>query len=410
MKNINNPFKNVMQQLEKVSQIADLNQELVLKLKEPNRFIQANLPVRMDNGELKFFTAYRVQYDNSRGPYKGGIRFHPDVNLDEIKTLAFLMAIKCSVVDIPMGGGKGGATVNPKELSAKEIENLSRAWARAFADVIGPKKDVPAPDVYTNSQIMDWMEDEYSQIIGKKTLAVITGKSLENGGSLGRDKATGLGAFYVLESLLSKLSLENSLKIAVQGFGNAGGIFTDFVKEVGHQIVAVSDSRGGTFNENGLDIEALKKHKQETGSVQNFPGAENISNEELLELSVDVLALAALENQVVKENAENIKAKVVLEIANGPVSKEADEILEIKGIIIVPDILANAGGVMVSYFEWFQNMNNEKWELEKVNGKLKEKMNKAFDEVWEISKKYEANLRMSAFISALQRIEKSMKL
>jgi len=403
-------FKNAVQNLMKAGEIASINKDVLLKLKNPDRLVEAYLPVRMDNGSLEIFRAYRVQHDNSRGPYKGGIRFHPQVDLEGIKVLSFLMAIKCAVVDIPLGGGKGGVSVNPKELSEKELENLSRAWIRAFIDVIGPNKDVPAPDVYTNSQIMDWMEDEYSQIVGQKTPAVMTGKSLENGGSLGRDKATGLGAFYVLESLLGKLNLSNPLEVAVQGFGNAGGVFIDFAQEAGYKIVAVSDSRGGIYNAEGLDIEALKEHKKASGSVQDFPGAQNIKNEELLELAVDILSLAALENQITKENASNIKAKLILEIANSPVTKSADKILEKKNIIVVPDVLTNAGGVTVSYFEWLQNMNKEKWELEKVNQELNKKMTQAFDEVWDISKEYKVNLRIGAFILALKRLEKSIKL
>jgi glutamate dehydrogenase (NADP+) len=403
------PFLNAIENLRRAGEIASINKDILLKLENPDRFVEANLPVRMDNGTLKFFQAYRVQYDDSRGPYKGGIRFHPQVDLEEIKALASLMAIKCAVIDIPMGGAKGGVSVNPKELSEKELENLSRAWIRSFADVIGPDKDVPAPDVYTNAQIMDWMEDEYSKITGKKTLAVITGKSIENGGSLGRDKATGLGAFYIFKNLISKLNLDKDLKIAVQGFGNAGGIFIDFVQERGYKIVAVSDSRGGIYDQDGLNIEALKKHKQETASVQNFSKAQNIANEELLELPVDVLVLAALENQITENNANNIKAKWIMEIANGPITKKADQILEQKNIIISPDVLINAGGVMVSCFEWLQNMKNEKWELDKVNQELEKKMNQAFNEVWDIKEKYQVSLRMSAFILALQRLENSIK-
>ncbi len=403
-------FSNVIDNLNQAGQEADINKEVILKLQNPNRFVEASLPVRMDSGELKFFKAYRVQYDDSRGPYKGGIRFHSQVDLEEIKALSSLMAIKCAVANIPMGGGKGGVSVNPKELSEKELEILSRAWIKSFADVIGPRKDVPAPDVYTNSQIMDWMEDEYSKIVGQDTPAVITGKSLGNGGSLGRDKATGLGAFYVFQGLSSELKLDTNLKIAVQGFGNAGSIFADFAVEAGHKIVAVSDSRGGVYNENGLDLEDLKEHKKQTGSVQNFAGAQNIDNTELLELSVDILALAALENQITASNAENIKAKVILEIANGPIDKDADQILEKNNIVVAPDILTNAGGVVVSYFEWYQNMNNEQWTLEEVNEKLKEKMNQAFSEVWQISKEYQTSLRISAFISALKRLEESIKL
>ncbi len=404
------PFLNITNNLIKAGKIASINKDVLLKLKNPDRLAEAYLPVRMDNGSLQIFRAYRVQYNNSRGPYKGGIRFHPQVDLEGIKALSSLMAIKCAVVDIPMGGGKGGVSVNPKELSEKELENLSRAWVRAFADIIGPNKDVPAPDVYTNSQIMDWMEDEYSQIVSQKTLAVITGKSLENGGSLGRDKATGLGAFYIFENLLSKLELGKDLKIAVQGFGNAGSVFIDFAKKAGYKIVAVSDSKGALYNEDGLDVERLKIYKKENGSFQNFGALKNISNKELLELDVDILVLAALENQITEENADNMKAKLILEIANGPITKGADKILAEKEIVVCPDVLANAGGVAVSYFEWFQNINNEKWELDKVNQELEKKMTQAFNEVWEISKKYEINLRMSAFVLALKRLEKSIKL
>lgn len=405
-----NPFLNAIENLMRAGKIASLNKDILLKLENPDRLVEAHLPVRMDNGNLQIFKAYRVQYDNSRGPYKGGIRFHPQVDLDEIKALSSLMAIKCAVVDIPMGGGKGGVSVNPKELSETELENLSRAWIRAMADIIGPNKDVPAPDVYTNAQIMDWMEDEFSQIKGKKIPAVITGKSLENGGSLGRDKATGLGAFHIFQNLVSRFNLSKSSKIAVQGFGNAGEVFIDFVKQAGYKIVAVSDSRGGIYNEDGLDIETLKIHKKGTKCVQDFPGARNISNEELLELPVDVLVLAALENQITKDNANNIQARKIIEIANSPVTEESDKILEQKNIIISPDVLTNAGGVMVSYFEWLQNIENEKWELEKVNQELERKMNQAFQEVWEIKEKYKTSFRMSAFISALQRLEKSIKL
>jgi len=404
------PFLNIIDNLIRAGKIASINKDVILKLQNPDRFVEACVLVRMDDGSLKFFRSYRVQYDNSRGPYKGGIRFHPQVDLEKVKALASLMTIKCAVVDIPMGGGKGGASVNPKELSKTELEKLSRGWVKAFVSILGPQKDVPAPDVYTNSQIMDWMEDEYSQIVGEKTPAMITGKSIENGGSLGRDKATGLGAFYIFEDLLSKLELGKDLKIAVQGFGNAGGVFIDFAQEAGYKIVAVSDSKGAVYDENGLDIEKLKDHKKENGSVQNFGALKNISNKKLLELDVDILVLAALENQVTKENVNDIKADLILEIANGPITKGADRILEERGIIVGPDVLANAGGVVVSYFEWLQNINNEKWTKEDVNKKLKDIMTKAFNEVWEISEKYKISLRMSAFISALKRLEKSIKL
>ncbi len=405
------PFLNTLDNLTQAGKIALIDKRVILKLQNPDRFIEANIFVEMDDGDLRIFKAYRVQYNNSRGPYKGGIRFHPSVDLEEIKALAFLMVIKCAVVDIPFGGAKGGVSVNSKELSNKELEKLSRAWIQAFYDVIGPEKDVPAPDMYTNAQIMDWMEDEYSQIVNKKTPAIITGKSIENNGSLGRDKATGLGAWQVFNKIIKKLDYINQeSKIVIQGFGSAGGVFIDYAIEKNYKIIAVSDSKGGVYNKNGLDINKLKKHKQARGSVQDFNDAQNISNEELLELETDILVLAALENQITKENANEIKAKLILEIANGPISKEADEILAQKNILVCPDILSNAGGVVVSYFEWLQNIKAEKWTAEEVFEKLEKIMNKAFDDVWNISKEYNINLRMSAFILALKRLEKAIKL
>jgi len=405
------PFLNTIDNLTQAGKIVLINEQLILKLQNPDRYVEANLPLKMDNGDLRFFKAYRVQYDNSRGPYKGGIRFHPSVDLEEIKALALLMVIKCAVIDVPFGGAKGGISIDAKKLSVQELEKISRTWVRFFNDIIGPEKDIPAPDVYTNAQTMDWMENEYSKIQGQSIPAVITGKSIENNGSLGRDKATGLGAWQILNKLIENLDyLNQESKIVIQGFGNAGGVFIDYAQEAGYKIIAVSDSKGGIYNKNGLDIKKLREHKQASGSVQGFNNAQNISNEELLELEADILVLAALENQITKENADEIKAKLILEIANGPISKDADKVLDKKNILVCPDILTNAGGVVVSYFEWLQNKKEEKWSEEKVFEKLEKIMNKAFDEVWEDSQYYNVNLRLAALISALKKLEKSFQI
>lgn len=406
---MSNTFSNVMEQLNRSGKITSIDREVILKLKNPDRFVEAFIPVRMDNGELKIFTGYRVQYDNSKGPYKGGVRFCPEIELSTVKALAFLMTIKCSVVNIPFGGAKGGVAVNTKELSSNEIEKLSRGFIRAFKEFIGPKKDIMAPDLYTDSQIMAWMADEYSKIIGRDEPCIVTGKPVESGGCVGRDTSTAQGAFYVLKQILKRLDGKELSSVAIQGFGNAGAVFFELVINAGYKVIAVSDSKGGIYNKDGLDIKEVKRHKKEKDSVIGFQGAKDITNNELLELPVDILVLAALEDQITKDNASNIKAKLIVEIANGPISKDADEILEKKEIIVSPDVLTNAGGVVVSYFEWLQNMNNEKWTEKEVFEKLEKIMNRAFDEVWNISKEYNIDLRMSAFILAIERLGKAIK-
>ncbi len=373
-------------------------------LKHPQRLIRVNLPVKMDSGAIKIFKGYRVQYNNARGPFKGGLRYHPEVDEDEVTSLAFWMAIKCAVADIPMGGGKGGIIVNSKELSKTELEKLTRAFARALAPVVGPTVDVPAPDVYTTPEIMSWFKDEYSKIVGQDSPAVITGKTLKDGGSQGRDKATGLGAVYALETYLEKTNqTDKELTMAIQGFGNAGLHFSELTPK-NCRIVAVSDSKTGIFNPEGLNISELIKHKETTGSVMNFTGATNISNENLLTLEVDILVPAALNSVITENNWENIKAKTILEIANGPISLPASEKLSQKGITIIPDVLANSGGVIVSYFEWEQNMKNQSWELEEVNKKLKEKIVASFKIIWDYSQKYNLDLRLAAYVLAVARI------
>lgn len=382
----------------------DEKKNLIEILRHPKRLVRVSLPVEMDSGEIKVFEGYRVQYNDARGPFKGGLRYHWEVDEDEVTSLAFWMSIKCAVADIPMGGGKGGIIVNPKELSKTELEKLTRAFARALAPVVGPTVDVPAPDVYTTPEMMSWFKDEYSKVVGKDSPAVITGKPMENGGSKGRDKATGLGAVYSLEAYLQKTNQsDKEITVAVQGFGNAGLHFAE-LSHSNWKIVATSDSKGAIYNPEGINISDLIKHKEETKSVIDFAGAKNITNEELLALEVDVLVPAALNSVITEKNWENIKAKTIVEIANGPISLPESEKLFNKGITIIPDVLANAGGVVVSYFEWDQNMKNESWELDDVNTKLKEKIVTAFTSIWDLKEKHSLDLRTAAYVLAVARI------
>lgn len=405
-----NAFDNALQQLEKAAQIMKLDKEIVLRLSEPERVITASLPLRRDDGTWQLFQAYRVQYNSSRGPYKGGLRFHPQVDLDEVKALAFWMAIKCAVVDIPMGGGKGGIIVDTKSLSKHELEKLSRAWVRAFRDVIGPKKDIPAPDVYTTPEIMGWIADEYSQLVGEKTPGVVTGKPVDLGGSLGRDTATAQGGFYVLEAAVQDLKLTaHNLTVAIQGFGNAGSVMADLLNVAGYKIVAIADSSGAIYDKKGLALGEIKKHKQAGGNLNNFSHGEKINKAEFFALPVDIIIPAALENQIDAETAKNIKAKIILELANGPTLPEADEILREKNILLIPDVLANAGGVTVSYFEWLQNLSNNYWTAEEVAKELKEKMMAAWLAVYTTGQEYQTDLRKAAFITAIERLAVAIK-
>ena len=400
-----NPFENALKQLSNAGAVINLESEIMAQLEQPDRVILLKFPVRMDNGEIRIFEGYRVQHNNWAGPYKGGLRYFPSVDLNEVKALAFWMMIKCAVAGIPMGGGKGGVTVNPKELSQGELERLTRAFARALAPNIGSDVDVPAPDVYTNGEIMAWIVDEYAKVKGSEDLAVITGKPLDKGGSKGRDRATAMGGFYVLQELLKKNNLKpEETTVAIQGYGNAGAVMADLTAEAGYKVVAVSDSQGGIYQPEGLDMQAVTKHKQSTGSVKGFGGAKDISNEELLELGVTVLIPAALENQITEANAERIKAKMILELANGPITPEADIILAKNGIKSVPDVLANSGGVTVSYFEWQQNKEGVSWSEEEVLAKLKDIIVPAFEKIWNLHESKGIDLRTSAFASALERL------
>lgn len=403
-------FKAVVNQLNKTAAIMGIEHDELEILRKPDRVIEVSLPVLMDDGHIKVFTGFRVQYNNIRGPYKGGIRFHPKVNLDEVKTLAFWMTIKCAVADIPYGGGKGGVSVDVKKLSQGELERLTRAYTRGFADFIGPTKDVPAPDVYTNPQIMAWLMDEYSHIKGENTPAVVTGKPVEIGGSLGRGTATSLGGFYVFEEVLAKMKMKkNKISLAVQGFGNVGMNFAVIAYAAGYKIVAVSDSSGAIYDKNGLDIDKVLSHKQATGSVVDFNGAKNITNEQLLELPVDVVAPAALENVITAKNAGRIKAKIILELGNGPTTAEAEAKLQKKGVLIVPDVLANSGGVIVSYFEWVQNLRHFYWDQAKVEANLEKQIVGAFKKVWQAMENRAGNdMRTAAYIVAVERLVKAL--
>jgi len=409
-KDSKSPFNNVSKQIDKIGRILRLSDSELEVLRKPARVYAFNFPVKMDTGKVKMFPGYRVQYNDALGPTKGGIRFHPAVNIDEVKSLAFWMSLKCAVAGLPFGGGKGGVAVDVKALSRDELEALSRGYIKAISNYVGKDIDIPAPDVYTDSQVMAWMLDEFEKIKGRHEPGMITGKPLELGGSKGRDYATAMGGAFVFRELARILRMKpGSTTVAVQGFGNAGYHIARILHDWKYKIVAVSDSKGGVYSERGLSPKEVFKHKQKTGSVIGFRGAK-ISNSELLEIKCDVLVPAAMENQITAENADKIKAKVVLELANGPTTVEADEILHKKGIILVPDILANSGGVTVSYFEWVQNRQGKYWDEAKVNEHLEKIMMKAFNEVYEAGKRLKIDLRTAAQALAVEKILKAEKL
>ncbi len=386
----------------------NLDSDVITRLSVPNRSLTVNLPVRMDDGSTKMFEAHRVQYNDTLGPYKGGIRFHQNVDLDEVKSLALWMTIKCSAVGLPLGGGKGGITIDPRNFSLKEIERVSRAYIRAIADVIGPNRDIPAPDVNTNGMIMGWMIDEYNYIVREQTPALITGKPVGLGGSLGRESATGLGAFFVFDLWMKRnKKIPDKTTIAVQGFGNVGYYFIIFVLKAGYKVTAISDVSGAVYREEGFSLNDITPHKGKLISdlkCESGYSYEKISNKELLELSVDVLVPGALENQITKENANEIKAKLILEIANGPVTLEADAILESREITVLPDVLVNAGGVIVSYYEWVQNRTGDYWTESQVNNKLKERIEDASEIIFETALLEKKTLRTASYEKALKKI------
>jgi glutamate dehydrogenase/leucine dehydrogenase len=414
MQNNINPYQNALTQLQIAADVLKINKDILEILKVPKRALRVFIPVRMDDGGIKSFEGFRIQHNDACGPFKGGIRFSPQVSWDEVMALSMWMTWKSAVVNIPYGGAKGGVIVDTKKLSKGELERLSRGYVRAVHKFIGPNIDVPAPDMYTTPEIMAWMANEFSRIVGENTPASFTGKPVEVGGSLGRADSTSVGGVYVLEEALEKTGKEKRhIKVAVQGMGNVGANAAKILAKEDCNVVAVSDSRGGIMAESaskGLDIEAVLKYKEKTGSVAGFSGTKAIKNEELLVLPVDVLIPAALENQITAENAKDVKAKIVLELANGPTTPEADKILDNNGVLAVPDILANAGGVLVSYFEWVQDRMGYFWDEAEVNEKLKKQMIKSFNDVWERKEKYKVDMRTAANILALERVVKAMKL
>ncbi len=406
---MNNPFENALAQLERATSLVSFDPDFLRVIRHPNRQVRVSIPVKMDDGRLEVFEGYRVQFNNARGPYKGGIRFHQDTDIEEVKALAFWMALKTAVVNIPMGGGKGGVTVDPKPFTDGEKERLSRGWMRAMAEVVGPQQDVPAPDVNTTPQIMAWMADEYGKITGDTSGAVITGKPLDAGGSEGRGTATAQGGFYVFESLRERLGLPEQCTVVIQGFGNAGQFAAKIWSDAGHKVIAVSDSRAAVVNPEGLDVAALIDHKASTRSVRDFAGAETIESIDVLYQECDLLIPAALENQIHEGNVEKIQAKVLLELANGPTTPEADDALFGRGIPVVPDILANAGGVTVSTFEWEQNVKGESWSEQDVFEKLKVIMDREAVAIADRAKELDTDLRRAAFVVALERLQEAMK-
>ncbi len=406
-----NPFEVAQEQIDRAGAKLNLDPGLLSLLKHPKRELTVNFPVRMDDGSIKIFTGYRVQYNDARGPFKGGIRYHWNVSIDEVRALACWMTWKCAVMDIPYGGAKGGIICNPKEMSKGENERMTRRYASEISIIIGPERDIPAPDVYTDGQTMSWIMDTISMNKGFTVSGVVTGKPIPIGGSLGRDEATARGAVYATREAAkrTKLNLKGAT-VAVQGFGNAGYHYARLMQdEYGAKIVAVSDSKGGIYSEKGFDPKEVLKHKEKTGSVIGFPGTKKITNQELLELAVDILSPAALENQITSENAGRIKAKISAECANGPTTPEADDILYKNGVLVIPDILANGGGVTVSYFEWVQDLANFFWTKPEVDQKLEGVMVRAFDAVWKMHEDKKCDMRQAAYMVAINRVAEAYK-
>ena len=404
-----NPYDNVLQVVQQAADILGYSDSDIEAIKYPERELKVSIPVRMDDGTTHVFQGYRIQHSTSRGPAKGGIRFHPDVSADEVRALAAWMTFKCAVVNIPYGGGKGGVVCDPTKLSENEIRAITRRYTAAIAPLIGPEQDIPAPDVGTNAAVMGWIMDTYSMLKGHCIHGVVTGKPLELGGALGRNDATGRGVMFTTHNILGKLDISaEGTTVAVQGAGNVGSVTAKLLHQSGMKVVAISDVSGGIYNPEGLDIPAILAYlaadRRNLLKDFNEEGTIHISNEELLELDVTVLIPAALENQINADNADKIKAKLIVEAANGPVDSEADPVLAEKGILIVPDILANAGGVVVSYFEWVQNIQSVSWTEDEVNKKLREIMDAAFASVWDLAQEKHTTLRMGAYLIALKRV------
>jgi glutamate dehydrogenase (NAD(P)+) len=406
-----NVWQMAQHQLDDVARLIGLNESMHGFLREPKRVLEVSVPVRMDAGTFRMFKGFRVQHNMSRGPTKGGIRFHPDVTLDEVKALAMWMTWKCALVNIPFGGAKGGVICDPRIMSMQELENLTRRFTSEISIIIGPEKDIPAPDVYTTPQIMAWIMDTYSMQKGYSVPGVVTGKPVAIGGSLGRDKATARGCLYVTDEAMQTLGLKiEGARVAIQGFGNAGMYAAELMSQRGYSVVAVTDSKGGVANPKGLDVAGVMAHKAETGSVVGFTGGERINNKDVLEYDCDVLVPAALEKVITKDNAPRIRAKIIAEAANGPTMPDADNILSERGVMVLPDILANAGGVSVSYFEWVQDLQENFWEEDEINDRLKRKMTRAFKETYDHAQRLSVDMRRGAYAVAVARVAEATKL
>ena len=405
-----NAFDNALEQLRIAAEYLKLEDGIHQMLSHPKREVTVSLPTRMDSGETHVFTGYRVQYSDARGPSKGGIRYHPNVSLDEVKALACWMTWKCSIADIPFGGAKGGVICDPKAMSQNELERMTRRYATAIADFIGPYRDVPAPDVYTNAQVMAWIVDTYSALKGYMVPEVVTGKPISIGGSLGRDRATGRGAvFTTIEAAKVKNMDLKKATFAVEGFGNAGSNYAEILQGYGSKLVAASDSKGGVMSKNGIDAAKLLAHKEKTGSVVGMTGTQATDDDGLLQLDVDILCPAALENAITPEIAKGVRAKVIVECANGPTTPAADRILDSNKVFLVPDILANSGGVIVSYLEWVQNLGRISWPESEVNKKLEDKITGAFNDVYKTSQAHSTSMRTAALMVGVGRVADAIR-
>lgn len=414
-------YENTLRQIQHAAKVMELDRDVENILSQPQRILEVHMPVKLDSGDIEVFSGYRVQHNDAPGPYKGGIRYHPDVQMDEVKALATLMTMKCAVAELPLGGAKGGVTMDPSTYSKDELERITRAYLRRIEPIIGPDVDVPAPDVNTDSQVMAWIADEYSKLHEQNVKGVVTGKPIPYGGSEGRFDATSKGGLFVLRELMKKGDQKpEDTTVVIQGYGNAGANMANLLAADGFKVVAVSDSHGGLHCPYGLDALATMECKVKEGSVEKCGGSryqpqqgdtcERVTNEQLLEMECDILVLAALENQITKKNAPNVKAKIILELANGPVAADADEILEKNSVVVIPDILANAGGVTVSYFEMVQNKQNYYWEPEEIEEKLEKQMVKAWKKVEKAKEQYGTSYRLAAFIVALTRLQEILTL
>ncbi|NPV71600.1 MAG: Glu/Leu/Phe/Val dehydrogenase [Firmicutes bacterium] len=405
-----NPFEIAQKQVADACKALGLEPAVYEILKQPKRFLEVSFPVKMDDGSIKVFTGWRSQHTDALGPSKGGLRFHPDTHADEVRALSMWMTFKCATVGLPYGGGKGGIRCDVKNMSQGEIERMSREFITAISPIVGPEKDIPAPDVYTNPQIMAWMTDEFSKLRGYNAFGVLTGKPLIIGGSAGRGTATARGCVFVIREAAKKLGINmKGATVVIQGYGNAGAYAGELIQALGAKVIAANDSKGAAYNPNGLDAVALAEYKSKTGSVKGFPGTKDMSNDDLLNLECDILIPAALENQITSKNVNGVKAKIIGEAANGPTTPEADEVLFKKGIMVIPDILASAGGVTVSYFEWVQNLMNFYWTEEEVNARLERMMVESFEAIHALHKKKGVSMRDAAYMNAVNRVAQAMR-